>query len=214
MCNAGIQMSWEGYTWILLRAIGVSSSDLTNVLQPVQGQFPSTEADFDAMCMTLRRMGHIRENAPHNLAHALRSNDRGNAMFVEPDGMAFPITQTGHDPWATADPWGGSSATFPTQTAPQQQQPAMQGGSWGNYNQPQAAPPQAFPTQNDWQDWNQPIPQEEAAASEADTDSNTESSYGEETNYNTPDFAGLAHPQTSEKLWWGMARSNSMGENI
>ena len=43
MGNAGIQMSWEGYTWILLRAIGVSSQDLINVLQPVQGQFPSTE---------------------------------------------------------------------------------------------------------------------------------------------------------------------------
>ena len=98
---------------ILLRPIGVSSSDLINVLQPVQGQSPSTEADFDAMCMTLRRMGHIRENAPCNLAHAQRSSDRGNAMFVEPDGMAFPSTQTGHDPWTTADPWGGSSATYP-----------------------------------------------------------------------------------------------------
>ena len=42
MGNAGIQMSWEGYTWILLRAIGVPASDLINVLQPVQGQLPHT----------------------------------------------------------------------------------------------------------------------------------------------------------------------------
>ena len=113
-------------------------------------------------------MGHIRENAPRNLAHALRSNDRANTMFVEPDGMAFPVSQATQDPWITADPWGGMHATLPTQTAPQQQQSAMQ-GAWGNQNQQQpTAPPQAFPTQNHWQ-----------GESDADTDSNTESSLGE-----------------------------------
>ena len=38
----------------------------------------------------------------------------------------------------------------------------------------------------------------------------TESSLGEEINYNTPEFAGLTHHQISEKLWWNMARSKSM----
>ena len=120
MGNAGIQMSWEGYTWILLRAIGVSSQDLISILQPVQGQFPSTEPEFEAMCMTLRRMGHIRENAPHNLAHALRSGDRGNTMFAESPNMAFPVTPYAQaapaapDPWMTADPWGGQAATLPS----------------------------------------------------------------------------------------------------
>ena len=33
-----------------------------------------------------------------------------------------------------------------------------------------------------------------AAESEADTDSNTESSLGAEINYNTPEFAGLTNP--------------------
>ena len=66
--------------------------------------------------------------------------------------------------------------------------------------QQSAQPPQAYPTQNSWHDWNQPATQEEAAASEADTDSNTESWYGEDINYNTPGFAGLTHPQISEKL--------------
>ena len=77
----------------------------------------------------------------------------------------------------------------------------MQGAAWGNFNQPQhtVAPPQAFPTQNQW-----------PAESEADTDSNIESSLGEEINYSTPEFAGLTNPQISEKLWWAMARSKSM----
>lgn len=148
----------------------------------------------------------------HRITSHLRSNDRGNAMFVEPDGMAFIVTQPAHDAWTTADPWGGTNATLPTQAAPQQQQPAMQGAAWGNYNQPQhtVAPPQANPTQNHWPEWGQQATQQRAAESEADTDSNTESSYGEEINYNTPNFAGLTHPQISEKLWWNIARSKSM----
>ena len=160
-------MSWEGYTWILLRAIGVSSQDIISVLQPVQGQFPSTEADFDTICLTLRRMGHIRETAPNDLAHALRSNDRGSTIFVEPDGMAFPVSQATQDPWMTADPWGGNAKLL-SQSAPQQQQSAMQ-GAWSNQHQQQpTSTQQAFPAQNQWQ-----------GESDADTDSNTESSHGE-----------------------------------
>ena len=107
MGNAGIQMSWEGYTWILLRATGVSSQDLIHVLQPAQGQFPSTEPEFDAMCMTLRRMGHIRENAPNNLAQALRSTDRGNsnlpcrglgAININSNNLQHPHRHTQHNP--------------------------------------------------------------------------------------------------------------------
>ena len=89
-----------------------------------------------------------------------------------------------------------------------QQTPVMQ-GTWTNYNQQQqqqqvAEPPQAYPTHNNEPEWGQ------QAESVADTDSNTESSLGEDINYNTPEFAGLTHPQISEKLWWNMARSKSM----
>ena len=204
MGNAGIQMSWEGYTWILLRTIGVSSQDLISILQPVQGQFPSTEPEFEAMCMTIRRMGHIRENAPHNIAHALRG-DRGNTMFAESPNMAFPVTPYAQaapaapDPWMTADPWGGQAANLPQ--AFQQQQSAMP-ETWSNQHH-QSQPtqsPQAFPIQTQWQ----------AGESDADTDSNTESSLGDAINYAAPEFAGLTHPQISEKLWWNMARSKSL----
>jgi hypothetical protein len=68
-------MSWEGYSWLLFKACGISMShhQLLNVLQPYQGRFPSTEAEFNAMQLTLRRMGHILEHAPGNLATQLRS---------------------------------------------------------------------------------------------------------------------------------------------
>ena len=159
-------------------------------------------------------MGHIREKSPNHLARALRSDDRGNVMVIEPDGMAFPITQSTFDPWSSADPWGGTAATLPTQAAPQQQTSIMQ-GQWSNYRQPQPpqhieSPSQAYPTQNQQPEWGQQVPLQGAAKSEADTDSNTESSLGEEINYNTPEFAGLTNPQISEKLWWNMLRSKSI----
>ena len=56
-----------------------------------------------------------------------------------------------------------------------------------------------IPAQNQWQ-----------GESDADTDSNTESSLGEDINYAAPEFTGLTTQQISEKLWWAMARSKSL----
>ena len=123
--------------------------------------------------------------------------------------MIYMVSQPEYDPWSAADPWDGGTNSLrqpplTTQAAPQHQTPVMQ-GTWINYNQQQTTePPQANPAYNTVPEWGQ------QAESVADTDSNTESSLGEESNYNTPEFAGLTHPQTSEKLWWNMARSKSM----
>ena len=57
--GGGLTMSWEGYAWILLRAISLTSDQMIHLLQPFQGRFPSTEPEFRAMELTLRRMGHI-----------------------------------------------------------------------------------------------------------------------------------------------------------
>ena len=57
-------MSWEGSSWLLLKACGVPHHQLLSVLQPYQGRFPITEAEFNAMQLTLRRMGRILEHAP------------------------------------------------------------------------------------------------------------------------------------------------------
>ena len=71
--GGGGQMSWEMYSWLLLRACGVNQNQLLNILQPLQGRFPNNEQEFNGMELTLRRMGHILENAPMNLASQLRS---------------------------------------------------------------------------------------------------------------------------------------------
>lgn len=42
--GGGMTMSWESYSWLLLRACGVNQNQLLNLLEPFQGRFPSTEA--------------------------------------------------------------------------------------------------------------------------------------------------------------------------
>ena len=66
-------MSWEMYSWLLLRACGVNQNQLLNILQPMQGRFPNTEQEFNVMELTLRRMGHILENAPHEPSESVEN---------------------------------------------------------------------------------------------------------------------------------------------
>ena len=115
--GAGINMTWEGYTWLLLKACGISAQQLMSLLQPTNGRFPTNEQDFENMLMMMRRMGHILENSAHNLAHQLRTPPAsvfptwggGGTYQQQPPGLAFPaaLANAAPDPWATADPWGG-----------------------------------------------------------------------------------------------------------
>ena len=122
-------MSWEGYSWLLLRACGVNQHQLLNILQPLQGRFPANEQEFTAMQLTLRRMGHILESAPHNVAAQLRTAPRGQTFFMdhasEPQAAPEdPWMQPGQDPWAGSAPaaeqqWGEAApAASPTYYAP------------------------------------------------------------------------------------------------
>ena len=115
-------MSWEGYCWFLIRAIGVTSPQLIQVLQPFNGRFPNAEPEFEEMVMNMRRMGHILEGSVGNLASQLRTPP-GNAGSLFPiwgeqhqqaAPAAFPAYTPPHsgqpwtparDPWQTQDPW-------------------------------------------------------------------------------------------------------------
>ena len=198
--NAGINMTWEGYTWLLLKAVGLSQSTLIQVLQPFQGRFPNVEAEFDQMCMALRRLGHIYENTPHNIAHALHTPP--GRMFPvfngggipSTGGLAFPVGQP--DPWSqpAGDPWGGGFGAGNAFSAAPTAAPA---NPFVSYEQQQY---QAYPVQ-------QPNSDEGYITG---TDSDTESSFGEEINYDSAEFAGLNPHQISEKIWWGYARGKSL----
>ena len=60
--EAGFRMSYEGLSYMLLRAVGPTESQLLQILQPFNANCPSTQAELTQMLAALRRMGHILEN--------------------------------------------------------------------------------------------------------------------------------------------------------
>ena len=129
--GGGGQMSWETYSWLLLRACGCNQHQLLNILQPTMGRFPTTEVEFNAMQMTLRRTGHILEGVPLNLAGQLRAPpNRHVAAWPE----SQDASETGmQDQQQTAYVTGAT-------------QPESHGPSWGAANTDQwGTPPSASP---------------------------------------------------------------------
>ena len=101
-----LTMNWEGYSWLILKACSPNSQQLITILQPFQGRFPSTEAEFDAMTLTLRRMGHVLENTYGNIASQLRTAPTRNFFGWEADGTQSSQQSEFSDPWAGGnDPW-------------------------------------------------------------------------------------------------------------
>ena len=94
-------MSWEMYSWLLLRACGVTQNQLLNILQPMQGRSPNTEQEFNTMELTLRRMGHILENAPMHLASQLRTPPTARKYLA-----SFGERFEGQPPWSQDDTSG------------------------------------------------------------------------------------------------------------
>ena len=66
-------MSFEGLSYMLLRIVGVNDQQLLQLLAPFNGTFPQTQQQYSAMIGSMRRMGHILENQPGNIASSLRS---------------------------------------------------------------------------------------------------------------------------------------------
>ena len=94
--GANMMMSVEGISWLFLRACGVNSSQLLTLLQPTNTRFPTSEAEFQAMLMAIRRMGHILEGAVGNIASQLRT----------PPTASFPAFEvTGEPQQSSSDPW-------------------------------------------------------------------------------------------------------------
>ena len=111
----GMTLSWAGYAWLVLRACSCNSNQLLQLLQPYQGRFPNTEAEFNALTMALRRMGHILAGTAGNVSNQLRSAPQ-RGFFA--DSHTFVATQgdpwqnEGQDPWSNGrGPWAQSAST-------------------------------------------------------------------------------------------------------
>ena len=69
--QGGFEMSVPGYSMALLRACGVNNEQLLQVLAPIGGRLPTNEGELNQMQAYLRRMGHILEAFPNNIAQTL-----------------------------------------------------------------------------------------------------------------------------------------------
>lgn len=113
--GGGANVSTESASLILLRAIGVSSEQFQRLTQPFGLRLPNNEAELAQLMHQLRRMGHIIEHHPSNIADSLHRNagasHSGQAFVVRSaDGSADP-SQTSWSyvgqsmPPPTSDSW-------------------------------------------------------------------------------------------------------------
>ena len=80
--QGGMAMPPQGLAWTLLRAVGVTPAQLIQLLAPMQGIFPSTLPQLEELLHYIRRMGHVLENHPGNIASAFGSRGgRGSHAF-------------------------------------------------------------------------------------------------------------------------------------
>ena len=84
---------WEHHrgilAWLLIRAVGVSDSQLIQLLQPFGGALPAGEQQFSELTNSIRRMGRIIEQAPGNLSTMLRGRQHPMHQYHVQD----------HNPW-------------------------------------------------------------------------------------------------------------------
>ena len=67
-----MQMPVQALTWLLLRACQVSVNQMVTLLQQLAGLYPSSQDEFNQLRTQMKRMGHIIERSPGNLATHLR----------------------------------------------------------------------------------------------------------------------------------------------
>ena len=66
-----LAIGYEGLSFLLLRAAGVSQQQLMMILQHYNMAYPTTPQQMAHMQNQLRRMGHMIERSPNNLASAV-----------------------------------------------------------------------------------------------------------------------------------------------
>jgi hypothetical protein len=91
-----LNINIQGMTWILLKAMHITDNQLVQLLQPLDGRFPANNAEFDNLRLRLRRLGHIVEHHPGNIASTLRTRHNPQQAFFgqqpQQDNAAYQPT--------------------------------------------------------------------------------------------------------------------------
>ncbi|CAE7041822.1 unnamed protein product, partial [Symbiodinium sp. KB8] len=92
--EGGGAVAIETAALILLRACGVSSEQFQTLTQPFGLRLPANDAEFSQLCHHLRRMAHIVERHPNNIASGLRQTSQ--AHFSQASFLAEADTGSSH----------------------------------------------------------------------------------------------------------------------
>ena len=108
--NGAFLMTAEGYSWLLLRAVGVGPDQLSILLAPLQGRLPNNDGELLQLQAYLRRMGHLIEGTHRHLGQG-----RPARAFFAGDAEQAPETA---QPAAAAQP-SALDYPFPPSSGPQ-----------------------------------------------------------------------------------------------
>jgi len=140
-----MHMSVQAVVWLLLQASHVSDNQLQQLLQPTHGLFPAGADQFAALQLQMRRMGHIVENAPGNIAGVLRRRHGAQhgapTFFTGGDSNTPPLANQAAT-FPTAAGWGAADWSADPWATSGWQQP-----QWGSATQP------AYPVGGEEEEW-------------------------------------------------------------
>ena len=199
-------MSTEGCALQLLRACGVSTNQMMQLLQPFQTNLPSNEQELNALFASMRRMGHIAENTPGNIGATLHARSgRHSHLLAESwtddteaaatylmesgNGLQNPLqpTPTPEDQWTAtymANPsTGGSSSSWQNTSNP---------NPWGTEPAPHPGGSGAY--------WQSSIA-EDFLDNDSGTETDTSSDSGNEE-IDMSDLAGMDNAEASAHVYW------------
>ncbi len=96
-------MSGEEFDLQFLRACNIRPEQLMLLLQPFGGGMPTTDGDFNQLCVQLRRRGCVAEGVHGNIATVLQGplrQERPGAYFADGDNAQqgrVPLNAEAHD---------------------------------------------------------------------------------------------------------------------
>ena len=109
-------MGPEVASLVLLRACGVNQQQFRQLTQQWQNRLPATEDQLQTLLVSLRRLGHIVEHFPGNVAGTLHGGTRSffgdDAWNADPNQAYFQGGAT-----TSGDQWGAQASGQPLDPA-------------------------------------------------------------------------------------------------
>ena len=167
---------------ILLRAVGVTSTQMIMLLHPLGGRMPVDQRQCDQLMSQLRSMGHIMERTPGNIGEVLRTGS----------SRAYVTETTLH-----ADGY----AAVPSDAAPTTNNRSPDGA--GNESGWYSGNGVGWNAGNTWNTNTYTSYGQDADGYDSGTDSDTASSCGDR-DYDYSDIAHLSEEVQQQELFWAM----------